>query len=428
MFGVSEKRLRDKENVKTRTTRSRTREEKRKGNENADDTKLIVDDRSRPRTARSRSRTARSRSRTTRSRSRTHEADRGPHEAEQEKTKFLGPKFCRSGIGILRKGEVKSRNSKQQIHRKHFYFKNKDNKHVNCKKMSYNNTSSMQISAGSSECTRQIFFLRELKETPSSNWKIPCQIIMFGVKSGNSKQQVHRKHLLLKNKDNKHVNAGSSKCTVILSVMYHSNVSGRSSELRAVLIAGFIRRVLFVNNGLRELKETPSSNWKIPCQIIMFGVKSRNSKQQIHKKHFLLKNKDNKHYANFSWFIRMYSNIQCSSFSDLRAVLIAAKRDSVDQLENSVPSNHVRRERKETIEQLKILYLPIMFGNGAKKMLKHGRHEAEQEKRRDRGRHEADRGRHEADRGRHEAVEEKTKFLGPQFCRSGIGILRKGEI
>ncbi|KRY28930.1 hypothetical protein T01_5609 [Trichinella spiralis] len=33
-------------------------------------------------------------------------ADRGPHEAEQEKTKFLGPQFCRSGIGILRKGEV----------------------------------------------------------------------------------------------------------------------------------------------------------------------------------------------------------------------------------------------------------------------------------------------------------------------------------
>ncbi|KRY18951.1 hypothetical protein T12_7749 [Trichinella patagoniensis] len=30
-------------------------------------------------------------------------------------------------------------------------------------------------------------------------------------------------------------------------------------------------------------------------------------------------------------------------------------------------------------------------------------------------------------RGRHEAEQEKTKFLGPQFCRSGIGILRKGE-
>ncbi|KRY09520.1 hypothetical protein T12_6247 [Trichinella patagoniensis] len=44
------------------------------------------------------------------------------------------------------------------------------------------------------------------------------------------------------------------------------------------------------------------------------------------------------------------------------------------------------------------------------------------------GRHEADRGPHEADRGRHEAVKEKTKFLGPQFCRSGIGILRKGEV
>ncbi|KRY26112.1 hypothetical protein T03_937, partial [Trichinella britovi] len=51
-----------------------------------------------------------------------------------------------------------------------------------------------------------------------------------------------------------------------------------------------------------------------------------------------------------------------------------------------------------------------------------GRHEA------DRGRHEADRGRHEADRGRHEAAQEKTKFLGPKFCRSGIGILRKGEV
>ncbi|XP_003375695.1 oxysterol-binding protein-related protein 1 [Trichinella spiralis] len=45
-----------------------------------------------------------------------------------------------------------------------------------------------------------------------------------------------------------------------------------------------------------------------------------------------------------------------------------------------------------------------------------------------RGRHEADRGRHEADRGRHEAVQEKTKFPGPQFCRSGIGILRRAKL
>ncbi|KRY04157.1 hypothetical protein T12_10829, partial [Trichinella patagoniensis] len=57
--------------------------------------------------------------------------------------------------------------------------------------------------------------------------------------------------------------SGSSECTVILSVMYHSKVSGRSSDLRALLIAGFIRRVPLVNNGWRELKETPSSNWKI---------------------------------------------------------------------------------------------------------------------------------------------------------------------
>ncbi|KRX48196.1 hypothetical protein T05_474 [Trichinella murrelli] len=54
--------------------------------------------------------------------------------------------------------------------------------------------------------------------------------------------------------------------------MYHKNVSGRSSsDLRTLLLADFIRRVSFVNNGRRELKETPSSNWKIPCQTIMFG-------------------------------------------------------------------------------------------------------------------------------------------------------------
>ncbi|KRX31341.1 hypothetical protein T06_676 [Trichinella sp. T6] len=36
-----------------------------------------------------------------------------------------------------------------------------------------------------------------------------------------------------------------------------------------------IRRVSFINNGWRELKETPSSNWKIPCQAIMFGVSEK---------------------------------------------------------------------------------------------------------------------------------------------------------
>ncbi|KRY04226.1 hypothetical protein T01_7367, partial [Trichinella spiralis] len=41
--------------------------------------------------------------------------------------------------------------------------------------------------------------------------------------------------------------------------MYHNNVSGRSSGLRALLIAAFIRRLSFVNNGWRELKETPLS-------------------------------------------------------------------------------------------------------------------------------------------------------------------------
>ncbi|KRY33747.1 hypothetical protein T01_2220, partial [Trichinella spiralis] len=206
---------------------------------------------------------------------------------------------------------------------------------------------------------------RELKETPSSNRKIPCQAIMFCLKSCNSKQQIHRKHCLLKNKNDKHVNGGSSKCTVILSVMCHRNVRGRSSsDLRALLIADFIPLISFVNNGRRELKETRSSNWKIPCQAIIdhrgienclsanhnrcerkettranFGrnakqrttmlVKSCNSKQQIHRKHWLLKNKDDKHVNGGSsectviLSVMYHRNVSGRFSYDLRALLIA---------------------------------------------------------------------------------------------------------
>ncbi|KRZ83823.1 hypothetical protein T08_11246 [Trichinella sp. T8] len=100
------------------------------------------------------------------------------------------------------------------------------------------------------------------------------------VKSRNSKQQIHRKHCLLKNKDSKHVNDGSSEFTVILSVMYHSNVSGRSSDLRALLIAGFIRRVLFANNGRRERKET-IEQLKILYLPITFGVSEKRLRGKI---------------------------------------------------------------------------------------------------------------------------------------------------
>ncbi|KRY33762.1 hypothetical protein T01_3395 [Trichinella spiralis] len=268
----------------------------------------------------------------------------------------------------------------------------------------------------SQKCQRQIFFRptrssrsrlitrvlfenngrRELKETQSSNWKIPCQAIIdhraiensvstnhiwrerketttanFGrnvnrrtttlVKSRNLKQQILRKHGLLKNKDDKHVNGGSSECTVILSVMYHSNVSGRS-DIRALLIARafplvsvyanlmwfigmdsniqcnvsqkcqrqiffrrtrssrsrLITRVLFENNGRRELKETQSSNPKIPCQAVMFSIR---------RKHGLLKNKDGKHVNSGSsectviLGVMYHSNMR--GRCDVRAVLIA---------------------------------------------------------------------------------------------------------
>ncbi|XP_003366612.1 conserved hypothetical protein [Trichinella spiralis] len=89
-----------------------------------------------------------------------------------------------------------------------------------------------------------------------------------------------------KNTKSMQIYGGSSECSVILSVMYHSNVSGRSSDLRALLIAGFIRRV----------------------------------------------------------------------------------SDSVEQLETSVRRNHVLREQKETIEHLKILYLPITIGVSEKRL------------------------------------------------------------
>ncbi|KRZ81803.1 hypothetical protein T08_6257, partial [Trichinella sp. T8] len=61
--------------------------------------------------------------------------------------------------------------------------------------------------------------------------------------------------------------SGSSEYTVILSVMYHSNVSGRSSELRALLIAGFIRRI-------RERKET-IEQLNILYLPITFGVSEK---------------------------------------------------------------------------------------------------------------------------------------------------------
>ncbi|KRY26350.1 hypothetical protein T01_5801, partial [Trichinella spiralis] len=68
-----------------------------------------------------------------------------------------------------------------------------------------------------------------------------------------------------------------------------------------------------------------------------------------------------KHYLSKKrlrgWYIRMYSNIECN-----------VSQDSVEQLKNSVPSSHVRRERKETIEQLNILYLPITFGVSEKRL------------------------------------------------------------
>ncbi|KRX32798.1 hypothetical protein T05_12193, partial [Trichinella murrelli] len=51
-----------------------------------------------------------------------------------------------------------------------------------------------------------------------------------------------------------------------------------------------------------------------------------------------------------------------------RRVFIRQISDSVEQLENSVPSSHVLRERKETIEQLKFLYLPITFGVSEKRL------------------------------------------------------------
>ncbi|KRY44832.1 hypothetical protein T03_17667 [Trichinella britovi] len=215
---------------------------------------------------------------------------------------------------------------------------------------------------------------RERKET-IEQLNIPYLPITFGVKSRNSKQQIHRKHFLLKNKDYKHVNGGSSEYTVILSVMYHSNVSGRSSELRALLIAGFIRRISDCveqleisvprSHILRERKET-IEQLKILYLPITFSVKSRNSKQQIHRKHFLLKNKDNKHVKSRNSKQQIHRK---HFLLKNRRVFIRQISDCVEQLEISVPRSHILRERKETIEQLKILYLPITFSVSEKRLL-----------------------------------------------------------
>ncbi|KRX24584.1 hypothetical protein T07_9134 [Trichinella nelsoni] len=184
---------------------------------------------------------------------------------------------------------IKSRNSKQQIHRKHCLLKNKINKYCNV----------------SQKCQRQIFFRptrsshcrlnrrgffenngwRELKETPSRNRNIPCQAIMFSVSEKRLHGQIFDetrsatppRYCNIKSRNSKEqIHSGSSECTLIFSVMHRRNVSGRfSSDLQALLIAYFIRRVSFVNNGWRELKETPWSNRKIPCQAIMFSVSEK---------------------------------------------------------------------------------------------------------------------------------------------------------
>ncbi|KRZ49087.1 hypothetical protein T02_10775, partial [Trichinella nativa] len=139
-----------------------------------------------------------------------------------------------SRISFVNNGwrELKETHSKQEIHSKHTLLKNKDNKHVNGKtniKMSCNNTKSMQISGGSSECT--------------------CNV--------------------------------SQKCQQ--QICFRPT---RSSRTR------LIRRGLFGNNGRRELKETRSA------------IRKFRSKQ--------------------------------SRLADHRAI------------ENSVSTNHVWRERKET--------------------------------------------------------------------------------
>ncbi|KRX66152.1 hypothetical protein T09_960 [Trichinella sp. T9] len=49
----------------------------------------------------------------------------------------------------------------------------------------------------------------------------------------------------------------------------------RRQEVNAISYGLLSRRISFVNNGWRELKETRSKNWKIPCQIVIFGVSEK---------------------------------------------------------------------------------------------------------------------------------------------------------
>ncbi|KRX31307.1 hypothetical protein T05_13131 [Trichinella murrelli] len=60
--------------------------------------------------------------------------------------------------------------------------------------------------------------------------------------------------------------------------MYHSNVSGRSSELRALLIASFIRRIS--SHILRERKET-IEQLKFLYLPITFGVSEKRLRGQM---------------------------------------------------------------------------------------------------------------------------------------------------
>ncbi|KRY06710.1 hypothetical protein T12_2565 [Trichinella patagoniensis] len=113
-----------------------------------------------------------------------------------------------------------------------------------------------------------------------------------------------------------------------------------------------IRRISFVNNGWRELKET-IGQLKILHLPITFGVSEKRLRVQMLDK---MRRDTTPGYTSIRSF--------CSRVT----IFISMSDALVHLLSPTVPSNHVRRERKETIEQLKILYLPITFGVSEKRL------------------------------------------------------------
>ncbi|KRY07706.1 hypothetical protein T12_9773, partial [Trichinella patagoniensis] len=133
---------------------------------------------------------------------------------------------------------------------------------------------------------------------------------------------------------------------------------------------------LFVNNGWRELKETPSINWKIPCQAI---IDRRAIEISVSTNHVWRERKETTR-ANFRQKAEQHTPLasikvavagERAQFSfDVVFSAMIVLRPSCNHSHHCYDKINIgRRELKETLlSNWKILCIPITFGVSEKRL------------------------------------------------------------